>query len=116
MGQNRKRLPWGIRPKSRFFFGLDAIRLGLMNIGRSFLCRAAGLVAAAALLSVLLAGCSPKEPKKVPLAAATNQPSAAPEPTSLDSDLVLSERDAAMLKGSTTGGTDADRAWEELAT
>src|SRR5881397_2556212 len=120
MGQKLKGWPWGIRPKSRFFFGLDAIRLASMNIGRSFLCRAAVLVAAPDLLSVLLAGCGPKEPQKPPLAAATNQTSAAPDPNSLDRDLVLSERDAAMLKGSTTGGqpggTDADRAWEELAT
>src|SRR5207248_11717753 len=65
-----------------------------------------------AALTLVLLGCHRKEPEKPSVAAATNRPPIDPEPTT-----ILSEGDAAMLKGAAGNKptTEADLAWEELA-
>ncbi len=72
--------------------------------------------AVAASLCLWLAGCGRKEAEKVPAPVATNQARLAPAPTGSESDFVLSEKDADMLKaGGHEPANQADAAWEELA-
>src|SRR5439155_8141298 len=83
---------------------------------RSLFCRSAIGIAALAFVIILWVGCSPKEAKNVQAPGPTNQLRGATEPVSSDADLMLSERDAAMLKaGPQKPATEADREWEKLA-
>ena len=90
-----------------------------MNICRSCSRRGPGadLFVLLALLSVVLTSCGRKEPENIATPARTKQAGMDSKLGGLANDLVLSDRDAAMLKGGAGSKplTEADRAWEDLA-
>src|SRR5207237_10078286 len=85
----------------------------------NFLGRNRVLLTFLAALSFCLLGCSRKEPEKVAaVSAPTNRARPSPPLIGEESDFLLSEKDAAMLKGSGAGkpASDAEGACEERRT